>query len=220
MLPGHWGDVGDVRHILSSLLACPQLRQDGHIVEDDAVGDQSATLMPEVLVIFRRKAQFPKIGVRNSATKLMIAFAPIERSLDVLAQTWRVYKIEQIETANDIVVFPQRLARLVFSSIGVEFVDNDTLRRGFERQRDENALQVLPFFHDQLGIEFAYGFQEDIAILMGVLEAIERRAKFLLDGFIAWRELIPEEMQQSKIHQGASRACQWNAPPGECRWYC
>ena len=61
----------------------------------------------------------------------MVAFAPIERSLDVLAQKWRVYKIEQIEAANDIVVFPQSLARLVFSSIGVEFVDDDTLRRGF-----------------------------------------------------------------------------------------
>ena len=124
----------------------------------------------------------------------MVAFAPIERSLDVLAQKWRVYKIEQIEAAHDIVVFPQSLARLVFSSIGVEFVDDDTLRRGFERQRDENALQVLPFFHDQIGIEFAYGFQKDIAILIGVLEAIERRAKFLLDAFIARRELIAEEM--------------------------
>ncbi len=33
-----------------------------------------------------------------------------------------------------------------------------------------------------------------------MLEAIERRAKFLLDGFIARRELIPEDMQQRKIH--------------------
>lgn len=64
-------------------------------------------------------------------------------------------------------------------------MDDDTLGRGFERQRDENALQVLPFFHDQTGIEFAYGFQEDIAILIGVFEAIERRTQFLLDGFIA-----------------------------------
>ncbi len=52
MLPGHWGDVGDVRHVLGGLLACPQLRQDGHIVVDDAVGDQSATLMPQMLVLF------------------------------------------------------------------------------------------------------------------------------------------------------------------------
>lgn len=28
-------------------------------------------------------------------------------------------------------------------------MDNKTLRRCFERQRDENALQVLPFFHNQ-----------------------------------------------------------------------
>ena len=49
-------------------------------------------------------------------------------------------------------------------------------------------------------MEFAYRFQEDVAILIGVLEAIERRAKFLLDAFIARRELIAEEMQQSKIH--------------------
>ena len=44
------------------------------------------------------------------------------------------------------------------------------------------------------------GVQEDIAILTRVLEAIERRAKFLLNGFIARRKLIPEEMEQRKIH--------------------
>src|SRR5258708_35822074 len=101
MLPGHWGDVGDVRHILSSLLACPQLRQDGHIVEDEAVGDQSATLMAEELVIFRRKAQFPKIGVRNSATNLMMTLAPIERSPYVLSQTLRVYTIQHIRHTDE-----------------------------------------------------------------------------------------------------------------------
>ncbi len=61
----------------------------------------------------------------------MITFAPIERSLDVLAQEWRIDKVEQIETADDIVVFPQRLACLVFSCVGVELVDNNTLRRRF-----------------------------------------------------------------------------------------
>ena len=90
MLPGHRGDAGNVRHVLGGLLARQQLRQDGHIVVDYAVGDQPATLMPQMLVI-----------------------------------------IEQIEAANDIVVFPQSLARLVFSSIGVEFVDNDTRRSWF-----------------------------------------------------------------------------------------
>src|SRR6266571_1764772 len=48
-------------------------------------------------------------------------------------------------------------------------------------------------------LSFRTGFK-DIAILIGVLEAIERRAKFLLDCFIARRELIPKHMQQSKIH--------------------
>ena len=130
----------------------------------------------------------------------MVTFAPIERTLDVLAQQWRVDKVEQVEAADDIVVFPKGLASLVFPSIGVEFVDDDTLSRGFQRQRDENSLQVIPFFHDQIGIEFAYWFQNDVAIMIGVLEAIERRAKFLLDLFIARCELITEDMQQSKIH--------------------
>ena len=46
MLPGYRGDLGNVRHVLGGLFVCPQLRQEGHIVKDDAVGDQSATLMP------------------------------------------------------------------------------------------------------------------------------------------------------------------------------
>ena len=61
----------------------------------------------------------------------MVTFTPIERSLDVLAQEWRVYKVEQVEAADDIVVFPQSLACLVFSCIGVEFMDDDALRCGF-----------------------------------------------------------------------------------------
>ena len=117
----------------------------------------------------------------------MVAFSPIECRLDILAQQRRIDEIEQIEAVNDMVVFPQRLAGLVLALIGVEFVNDDTLRRRFECQRDENALQVFPFFDDQLGVEFAYGFQEDIAILTGVLEAIQRGAQFLLDGFIVRR---------------------------------
>src|SRR5579859_356707 len=129
----------------------------------------------------------------------MVTFASIECRLDVLTQKWRIDKIEQIETTDDIVVFPQRLACLVFSCVGIEFVDNKTLCRRFECQRDKNALQVLPFFHNQLSIEFADGFQEDVAVLRGVLEAIERCAQFLLDGFIARRKLVSEEMQQREI---------------------
>ncbi len=49
-------------------------------------------------------------------------------------------------------------------------------------------------------MELAYGFQEDVAILSRVLKTIERRAKFLLDTFIARGELIAENVQQRKIH--------------------
>jgi len=35
--------------------------------------------------------------------------------------------------------------------------------------------------------------------MMGVLEAIERRRKFSLDGFIARRELIPEDSSNAKF---------------------
>src|SRR5581483_7315350 len=129
----------------------------------------------------------------------MVTFAPVERRLDVLAQEWRIDKIEQIEATDNIVVFPQRLACLVFSCVGVELVDNKTLRRRFECQRDEDALQVLPLFYNQIRIEFSDGFQKDVAILRRMLKAIERRAQFLLDGFITRCELIPEDVQQRKI---------------------
>ncbi len=49
MLPGHRGDAGNVRHVLGGLLARQQLRQDGHIVENDAVGNQSATMSGYVI---------------------------------------------------------------------------------------------------------------------------------------------------------------------------
>lgn len=78
-------------------------------------------------------------------------------------------------------------------------MDNDALRGGFERQRDEDALQVLPLFYNQIRIEFADGFQKDVTILRRMLKAIERRTQFLLDGFITRRELIAEQMQLSPL---------------------
>lgn len=56
----------------------------------------------------------------------------IQRPLDVLAQRWGINEVEQVEAANNVVVFPEGAFGLVFAGMRAEFADNDTLRGFFQ----------------------------------------------------------------------------------------
>ena len=61
------------------------MREEGGVVIDDAVGDQSAALGPEVLLVFCPKSQLSIVGIGDRATQLVIVFPPIYGPLYVLA---------------------------------------------------------------------------------------------------------------------------------------
>ena len=54
-----------------------QLGEERGVVKDDAVGDQSAALRPEVLLVFGPKAQLSIVGIGDRATQLAIAFSTV-----------------------------------------------------------------------------------------------------------------------------------------------
>src|SRR5215510_9976006 len=99
------------------------------------------------------KTQFPKVGIGDSAAQLVVILTPVERPLDIATQWRRVNVIEQIQAPQDMVIFPQGTPGFVFEGKGTELTNDDVLRGRFEGQRDHNALKVVPFFNDQLGVE-------------------------------------------------------------------
>ena len=66
-------------------------------------------------------------------------------------------------------------------------------------ERDEDALHLLPFLHNEARVDFPEGLAQHVSILRRVLEAIEGLADFRLDIAVAWGELIAEHMQEGKI---------------------
>lgn len=53
-------------------LCAEQLGEERGVVKDDAVGDQSAALRPEVLLVFGPKAQLSIVGIEDRAPQLVI----------------------------------------------------------------------------------------------------------------------------------------------------
>jgi hypothetical protein len=60
----------------------------------------------------------------------MIAFAPVQRPLDILTQGNRIDIVQKIEAFDDVVVLPQRLPGLILARIGTQLTDNDALSGG------------------------------------------------------------------------------------------
>lgn len=78
MLPGYGRSASKpLGHIKITLLLLDfqELGKEGNVVVDDAVGDESAALIPYMLVMFRLEAELSKIGEGNSPPQLMIALA-------------------------------------------------------------------------------------------------------------------------------------------------
>ena len=72
-------------HVALALLVREELGEERGVVKDDAVGDQSAALRPEVLLVFGPKAQLSIVGIRDRAPQLVIAFPTVYGPLHVLA---------------------------------------------------------------------------------------------------------------------------------------
>jgi hypothetical protein len=52
-------------------------------VVDDAVGQQSRTFAPELLLLIGPDSQFAAVGIRDRAHQFVIGLAAVERTLDV-----------------------------------------------------------------------------------------------------------------------------------------
>ena len=67
-------------------------------------------------------------------------------------------------------------------------------------QRHHNALDIVPFLSDQLGIELAAGFENHLVIVLArMLEAVKRGANGIIKIPVAGRKLIAEQVQDGEI---------------------
>src|SRR5690606_10762645 len=73
-----------------------------------------------------------------------------------------------------------------------------------ESQREEDALDVLPFVFDEAALDFAYRLERQPTVTAGVLETVERGAHPVIEISVARRELVAEKVEQGKVHRIAA----------------
>ena len=130
----------------------------------------------------------------------MVILAAIERLLDVAAKRWGINIVQEIETADEIVVLPQGASGFIFAGIGTELAHDNTLSRRFQGQGHEDPLHVIPFFDNEGGGQFADGLEQHaVVVLTRLLEAIQRGADGIVDIPVARGELIAEHIEESEI---------------------
>ena len=120
MLPGdrgHPDETGGAGRVAAAFLVSQQMREDGGVVRDDAIGEQPTALAPQVLFIFRPEPQLAEIGVRDGAVQLVVILPAVQGPLDVLTQGWGVDVVQEVEAADDVVVFPEGTPGLVLAGI-------------------------------------------------------------------------------------------------------
>ena len=60
-------------------------------------------------------------------------------------------------------------------------------------------LHILPFVHDETGVDMPNGLQEHVSILAWMLESIEGGLDPLVEIPVARRELVAKHVEESKI---------------------
>ncbi len=103
--------------------------EEGNVVVDDTVGNQSAAFIPYVLVMFRLEAELSKISVGNSSPQLIVALTPIQSALYVATEGQQVDEIEQVDATDDIVIFPKCPFGAIPAGIRTQLTDDHVLGR-------------------------------------------------------------------------------------------
>ena len=80
--------------------------------------------------------------MRLTAVVVFAAAAAVSQ-LDVAAQGRRIEVIEQIQAAQDMVVFPEGTSGFILTGIGTEFAHDNMLGGRFERQGHDNPLESV-----------------------------------------------------------------------------
>jgi len=176
-----------------------QVREDRGVVRDDAIGKQPAALAPQVLFIFRPESQLAEVGVRDGPVQLVVILPAVQGPLDVLTQRWGVDVLQEVEAADDVVVFPEGTPGLVLAGIRVELSHDDALGRRLEGQGDEDPLQVLPLLDDQMRVDLADGLEHQVRVLARVLEAVERGPDLVIEVPVPRRELIAKDVEEGEV---------------------
>jgi len=78
--------------------------------------------------------------------------------------------------------------------MGVKLVHDDALGGGLQRQGEHDTLDVIPFINDQRLIDFPNWLDNLIAVLTGMLEAIQALFNGIVNILVARGKLIAEHM--------------------------
>ena len=152
-----------------------------------------------MLLVFGLEPEFAEVGIGDGAAELVVILAAIQRALDVLTQGRGIDVVQQIQTANDMVIFLQGATGFVFAGIGIEFPHDNALGRGLEGQGDEDPQQIGPFLNDEAGVDFPDGLEQPLAIVAGMPKAIEGGPDGIIEIAVARCELIAKRWSSAKL---------------------
>ena len=92
-----------------------------------------------------------------------------------------------------------------------ELAHDDVLRSGFEGQGEHDALHILPVVNNVLRTDFAFWFEQEIAIATGMFESIKQLVDRAIDIFVSRRELVAKQVENRKVEfVGAVGVCGMN----------
>src|SRR5262245_53320106 len=150
--------------------------------------------------LFCLEPQLAEVGVRDGSAQLMVTLAPVERLLDIAPERRRVNVVQQVQAAEDVVIFPQGAPRLVFSRKGTQLAHDGALRGSLQGQRHQNPLNIFPLLDDKLRAEFTDGLEHHVLLILAwVSEAVEGFADLVINIPVAWRELIAKHIEDGEV---------------------
>lgn len=126
---------------------------------------------------------------------LMVGLATVERSPDVAPQHRAIDVVEQVERADDVVALPQRPLRAVLAAVRARFPDDHALGRNFQRQREQDALDIWPFRDDQPLSDAASWLDRPVLVVVRrMAKPAQSGLDLAADLAVAWCEAITEPL--------------------------
>lgn len=108
----------------------------------------------------------------------------------MLPQGGRVDIVEQVKAAVNAVVFPQRALGPAMTGRRTEFSHQCTLLNVLPSEGYEDAAAFVPLADNVFHAYLANRLEDGVAVVLWMLEGNERRADFIANVLVTWRELV------------------------------
>jgi hypothetical protein len=142
-------DHGESFHTRARPVLGQQSRQDGRVVVDDRVRDQSRALVADLDLDVGLAGEFLLAAdLGDGSAQLVVRLKPILRALDVTLQLWIAEIPQGVDAADQFVELEDRAPRRVRLGVGAQLPDQGALGHFLEAQCRYDLIDVGVFIRD------------------------------------------------------------------------